>query len=95
LKLHEASGSGLRSFDERFRLYQYVIKQVSFTVVLYAWGDQPRLQRAAADVAKIFGNHEAALIRETYNALNAYLSIIPGNQAFNLRRTWLLSGQLC
>ncbi len=42
--------------------------------------------------AKIFGNHEAALIRETYNALNAYLSIIPGNQAFNLRRTWLLSG---
>jgi hypothetical protein len=66
--------------------------EFSLTVVLYAWGDQARLQRAAADVAKIFGNHEAALIRETYNALNAYLSIIPGSQAFNLRRTWLLSG---
>ena len=66
--------------------------EFSFTVVLYGWGDQARLHRAAADVAKIFGNHEAALIRETYNALNAYLSIIPGNQAANLRRTWLLSG---
>jgi type IV secretion system protein TrbE len=66
--------------------------EFSFTVVLYGWSDKARLQRAAADVAKAFGNHEAALIRETYNALNAYLSIIPGNQAFNLRRTWLLSG---
>jgi type IV secretion system protein VirB4 len=65
--------------------------EFSFTVVLYGWNDKARLQRAAADVAKVFGNHEAALIRETYNALNAYLSIIPGNQAFNLRRTWLLS----
>src|SRR6185437_10476913 len=66
--------------------------EFSFTVVLCGWRDQARLQRATADVQKIFGNHEAALIRETYNALNAYLSIIPGNQAFNLRRTWLLSG---
>jgi Type IV secretory pathway, VirB4 components len=65
--------------------------EFSFAVVLYGWGDQTRLQRAATDVTKIFGNHEAALIRETYNALNAYLSIIPGNQAFNLRSTWLLS----
>jgi type IV secretion system protein VirB4 len=66
--------------------------EFSFTIVLYAWRDKPRLQRAASDVVKIFGNHEGALIRETYNALNAYLSIIPGNQAFNVRRTWLLSG---
>jgi len=65
--------------------------EFAFTVVLYGWNDPARLQRAAADVAKIFGNHEAALIRETYNALNTYLSIIPGNQAFNLRRNWLLS----
>jgi type IV secretion system protein VirB4 len=66
--------------------------EFSFTVVLYGWDGRARLHRAAADVQKIFGNHEAALIRETYNALNAYLSIIPGNQAFNLRHTWLLSG---
>ncbi len=66
--------------------------EFSLTVVLYGWSDKARLQRAAADVTKIFGNHEGALIHESYNALNAYLSIIPGNQAFNLRRTWLLSG---
>ncbi|MGI9072255.1 MAG: VirB4 family type IV secretion system protein [Bryobacteraceae bacterium] len=66
--------------------------EFSFTIVLYGWSDKARLQRAAADVVKIFGNHEGALIHESYNALNAYLSIIPGNQAFNLRRTWLLSG---
>jgi type IV secretion/conjugal transfer VirB4 family ATPase len=66
--------------------------EFSLTVVLYGWGDQAKVKTASADVGKIFGNHEASLIHETYNALNAYLSIIPGNQAFNLRRTWLLSG---
>lgn len=66
--------------------------EFSFTVVLYGWEDTASVEKAAADVAKIFGNHEAALIRESYNALNAFLSIIPGNQAFNLRKTWLLSG---
>jgi type IV secretion/conjugal transfer VirB4 family ATPase len=65
--------------------------EFSFTVVLYGWNGKAPLQAAATDVVKIFGNQEGALIRETYNALNAYLSIIPGNQAFNLRRTWLLS----
>ncbi len=66
--------------------------EFSLTIVLYGWSDKARLQKAAADVIKIFGNHEGALIHESYNVLNAYLSIIPGNQAFNLRRSWLLSG---
>jgi type IV secretion system protein TrbE len=66
--------------------------EFSVTVVLYGWGDETKVRTAATDVVKIFGNHEASLIRETYNALNSYLSIFPGNQAFNLRRTWLLSG---
>ena len=66
--------------------------EFSLTVVLFGWKDRTKLQRAAADVIKIFGNHEGSLIRETYNALNAYLSVMPGNDAFNLRRTWLLSG---
>ncbi len=66
--------------------------EFSFTVVLYGKSEKARLHRAATDVIKIFGNHQGALIQESYNALNAYLSIIPGNHAFNLRRTWLLSG---
>jgi len=66
--------------------------EFSFTIVLYGRSEKGRLQSAAADTIKIFGNHEGALIQESYNALNAYRSIIPCNQAFNLRRTWLLSG---
>jgi type IV secretion system protein VirB4 len=50
------------------------------------------LRTTAADVLKIFGAHEGSLIQESYNALNAYLSIVPGDGAFNLRRAWLLSG---
>lgn len=65
--------------------------EFSFTVVLYGWGNKNRLQAAASDVVKIFGNHEGSLFRESYNALNAYLSIIPGNQVFGLRKFWLLS----
>ena len=54
--------------------------EFSLTVLLYGWNDSTTLKHAAADVIKIFGNHEASLIRETYNALNAYLAIFPGNQ---------------
>jgi len=66
--------------------------EFSVTVLLYRWGEDSKVRTAATDVVKVFGNHEASLMRETYNALNAYLCIFPGNQAFNLRRTWLLSG---
>jgi type IV secretion/conjugal transfer VirB4 family ATPase len=65
--------------------------EFSFTAVLFGWGGRDALRAAAGDVVKILGHHEGSLIGETYNALNAYLSIIPGNQVLNLRRTWLLS----
>ena len=65
--------------------------EFSFTGLLYGWGNKARLQAAAVDVVKIFGNHEGSIFRESYNALNAYLSIIPGNHAFSLRKIWLLS----
>ncbi len=66
--------------------------EFSFTVVLFAEHSRAKLRTTAADVVKIFGAHEGALIQESYNALNAYLSIVPGNGAFNVRRAWLLSG---
>ena len=66
--------------------------EFSFTVVLFGEHSRAKLRTTAADVVKIFGAHEGALIQESYNALNAYLSIVPGNGAFNLRRAWLLSG---
>ena len=66
--------------------------EFSFTVVLFAEHSRAKLRTTAADLVKIFGAHEGALIQESYNALNGYLSIVPGNGAFNLRRAWLLSG---
>ena len=67
--------------------------QFCFTAVLYSWQDSPRIQRAATDVIKTFGAHHGSLIAEDWNALSAFLSILPGNQAFSEpRRRWLLSG---
>ena len=37
---------------------------------------------------------EASTIRETFDALAAYLAIIPGNTVFDLRRNWELSGNV-
>jgi type IV secretion system protein VirB4 len=66
--------------------------EFSITVVIFGELSRSKLRTTAADVMKIFGAHEGALIQESYNALNAYLSIVPGNGAFNVRRAWLLSG---
>ena len=62
----------------------------SLVVVLYDL-DRARLRRAVAECFKVFGSHDAMLIEERYNLLNAFLSIVPGNRAFNLRRLWLLN----
>lgn len=62
----------------------------SLVIVLYDL-DRVKLQRAAAECFKVFSSYDGALIDERYNLLNAFLSIIPGNRAFNLRRLWLLN----
>jgi type IV secretion/conjugal transfer VirB4 family ATPase len=65
--------------------------EFSFTAILYGRNGRTALQCAVSDAIRSFGNHEGSLVVESYNALNAYLSIIPGNTAFNVRRSWLLS----
>ena len=39
---------------------------------------------------KALAAHDGSLFEETYNLLNAWLSIVPGNGAHNLRRLALL-----
>ena len=39
---------------------------------------------------KVLAAHDGSLFEETYNLLNAWLSIVPGNGAHNLRRLALL-----
>jgi type IV secretion system protein VirB4 len=44
----------------------------------------------AAEAIKVMASHDGTLMEETYNLLNAWLSVIPGNSAHNLRRLALL-----
>jgi hypothetical protein len=58
----------------------------------------PPSQRAAfvhpqtAEALKAMAVHDSSLFEETYNLLNAWLSIVPGNGAHNLRR-WRFSNE--
>ena len=61
----------------------------SFTIVLHG-DDRRALQREVAEATKVFAVHDASLFEETYNLLNAWLSIVPGNSAHNLRRLAVL-----
>jgi type IV secretion system protein VirB4 len=63
--------------------------ECSLTLVLHD-PDRRALERAAAEAVKAMAAHDGALIEETYNLLNAWLSIVPGNSAHNLRRLALL-----
>ena len=52
------------------------------------------LDAAAADAMKVLAAHDGAAFEETYNLLNAWLAVIPGNGACNLRRLALLETNL-
>ncbi|MGH9159031.1 MAG: VirB4 family type IV secretion system protein [Vicinamibacteraceae bacterium] len=58
---------------------------LSLTIVLYD-AQSDRLQRSVAESVKALAAHDGALHEETYNLLNAWLAVIPGNTDYNLRR---------
>jgi len=64
--------------------------QFSLTVVLYD-RDLDTVERAAAEFYKVFSVHDAQLYDERFNLLNAFLAVVPGNYAFNLRYLYLLN----
>lgn len=61
----------------------------SMTLVLIGT-DRRALDGASADAMKMLAAHDGAAFEETYNLLNAWLAVIPGNGACNLRRLALL-----
>lgn len=63
--------------------------ECSLTLVLYD-RESRALERSAAEAVKAMAAHDGTFIEETYNLLNAWLSIVPGNSAHNLRRLALL-----
>ena len=65
----------------------------SLALVLH--GTEARaLQQQTAEAMKTMAVHDGVFFEETYNLLNAWLSIVPGNGAHNLRRLALLETNL-
>ena len=67
--------------------------QCSLALVLHST-DARALQHQTAEAMKAMAIHDGSLFEETYNLLNAWLSIVPGNGAHNLRRLALLETNL-
>lgn len=81
----ENLGDCLRALSEGHNLGDF-----SLTVVLYA-KDKKALDRALPEVVRVFASADGNLFSETYNQLNAYFAIVPGNYRHNLRKLYLLN----
>jgi type IV secretion system protein TrbE len=64
--------------------------QYTMTVVLYD-RDPVALERSVAACAKAFSAHDGQVTDERYNLLNAWLAVLPGNAAYNVRSMHLLN----
>lgn len=64
--------------------------RLSLTISLFS-DSETRLRQAVAKTTEVFATHDATLVEETYNMLNAWASLIPGNYTYNLRPMWLLN----
>ena len=64
--------------------------QYTLTVVLYD-RDPAALERSVGACLKAFAAHDAQVTDERYNLLNAWLAVVPGNGAYNVRAMHLLN----
>lgn len=65
----------------------------SLTLVLHG-AEMRAVQATAAEAMKVLAAHDGCAFEESYNLLNAWLSIVPGNAAYNVRRLALLETNL-
>ena len=62
----------------------------SLSIVLY--GDsKAQVDQLVGEFVSVFTNADGNLFIETYNQLNAYFAMVPGNYALNLRKLYLLN----
>jgi type IV secretion system protein TrbE len=62
----------------------------SLSIVLY--GDsRAQVDQLVGEFVSVFTNADGNLFIETYNQLNAYFAMVPGNYALNLRKLYLLN----
>ena len=65
------------------------------SLTLAMFGSERRaLQATAAEAIKVLAAYDGSAFEESYNLLNAWLSVVPGNSAYNLRRLALLETNL-
>jgi type IV secretion system protein VirB4 len=81
----ESLGDCLRALGDGQQLGEF-----SLTIVLYG-KDRQAVDALVGEFSGVFTNADGTLFAETYNQLNAYFAIVPGNYAFNLRRLYLLN----
>src|SRR5262249_27405366 len=74
-------------------VHGHMFGECSLTLVLQGV-DPAALDHQAAEAMKVVAVHDGNLFDESYNLLNAWLSIVPGNAAHNLRRLALLDTNL-
>jgi type IV secretion system protein VirB4 len=67
----------------------HVFGTCSLTLVLHGL-DTRTVDHQAAEAMKALAVHDGAFFEESYNLLNAWLAIVPGNNRHNLRRVALL-----
>src|SRR6185295_8951299 len=61
----------------------------SLTLVVHS-DDSASIQHQMAEAMKVMAVHDGRFFDEGYNLLNAWLSTIPGNSRYNVRRLALL-----
>jgi type IV secretion system protein VirB4 len=81
----ENLGDCLRALGDGAQLGEF-----SLTFVLYG-KDRRAVDSLVGEFAGVFTNADGVLYAETYNQLNAYFAIVPGNYAFNLRKLLILN----
>ena len=77
-------GSGLKEMEIEGRHFG----RFSLTVVLHD-RDRTALEASVAECFKVFSTHDATLIEERYNLINAWIAVLPGNYTHNLRYLYL------
>ena len=94
-RLGERDGAAAGRRADRARGERPLLRRrCSLTLVLHGDGRRARCEQQTAEAMKVMAVHDGSLFEETYNLLNAWLSIVPGNGAHNLRRLALLETNL-
>lgn len=88
----DSAGATVRQLGDaltEIELNGHLFGAMSLTLLLHG-RDLKAVQSTSAEAAKVLAAHDGVFIEESYNLLNAWLGVVPGNGRFNLRRLAVL-----